>query len=68
MKDAWISCYLYTKYLNVLWIEQILHNFEDQKFDNYFNPEQVDFHVTLTIYVYYEWRLYVSNTIMKLKD
>ncbi len=52
MKDAWISCYLDTKYLTVLKIEKILHNFEDQKFDSLFNLEQVDFHVALVIYVW----------------
>ena len=30
---------------------KILHSFEDQKFVNFFNPEQVNFRVTLVIYV-----------------
>ena len=32
MKDALIPGYLDTKYMTVLRKEQILHNFEDQKF------------------------------------
>ncbi len=31
----------------VLRIEQILHNFEDQKFANFFNLKQINFRVTL---------------------
>ncbi len=34
-----------------LWIEQILHNFEDQKMANFFNVEQVNFRVTLVIWL-----------------
>ncbi len=47
MKDARISGYFDTKYMTVLWIEQILHNFEDQKFANVLNVGQVNFRVTL---------------------
>ena len=32
-------------------IEQILHNFEDQKIANFLYLEQVDFRVTLVIYL-----------------
>ncbi len=49
MKDARISGYFDTKYMTVLRIEQILHNFEDQNFANFFNLEQVNFCVTLVI-------------------
>ena len=52
MKDARISGYFDTKYMTPLQIEQILHNFEDQKFANFFNLEQVNFRVTLVIYIY----------------
>ncbi len=45
MKDARISGYFDTKYMTVLRIEQILHQFEDQKFAHFLNLEQVDFHV-----------------------
>ncbi len=44
MKDTQISCYCDTKYMTVLLIEQILHYFEYQKFDHFFNLEQVNFH------------------------
>ncbi len=37
--------------MTVLQIEQILHNFEDQKIANFFYLEQVDFRVTLVIWV-----------------
>ncbi len=47
MKDARISGYFDTKYVTVLQIEQILHNFECQKFADFFNLEQVNFRVTL---------------------
>ena len=50
MKAAWISGYFDTKYMTVLRIEQILHNFEDHKFANFFNIEQVNFCVTLVIW------------------
>ncbi len=36
MKDARISDCFYTKCMTVLQIEQILHNFEDKKFANFF--------------------------------
>ena len=49
MKDARISGYFDTKYMTVLGIEQILHNFEDQKFANFFNLKQVNFRMTLVI-------------------
>ena len=47
MEDARISGCFDTKYITVLRIEQILHNFEDQKCANFFNLEQVNFRVTL---------------------
>ena len=47
MKDPRISGYFDTKYMTLLRIEQILHNFEDQKFANFLNLEQVNFCVTL---------------------
>ena len=47
MKDGRISGYFDTKYMTVLQIEQILHNFEGQKIANFFNLEQVNFRVTL---------------------
>ena len=43
MKDDRISCYFDTKYMTILRIEQILHNFEDQKIADFFNLEQVNF-------------------------
>ncbi len=49
MKDGWISGYFDTKYIAILWIEPILHNFEDQKIANFLNLEQVYFRVTLVI-------------------
>ncbi len=51
MKDPGISGYFDTKYMTVLRIEQTLHNFEDQKFANFFNLEQVNFRVTLVSHV-----------------
>ena len=51
IQDARISGYFETKYMTLLWIEQILHNFEDQKFVIFFNLEQVNFRVTLVICV-----------------
>ena len=51
MKDARISGHFDTKYMIVLRMEQILHNFEDQKFANLLNLEQVNFRVTLVMYV-----------------
>ncbi len=50
LKDARISGYFDTKYTTVLRTEQILHNFEDQKFANCFTLEQVNFRLTLVIY------------------
>ena len=47
MKDERILGYFDTKYMTVLRIEQILHNFEGQKFANFLNLEQVNFRVTL---------------------
>ena len=52
MKDVRISGYFDTKYMTVLWIEQILHTFEDDRFANFFNGEQVNFRMTLIMYVY----------------
>ncbi len=49
MKEARISGYFDTKCMTELQIEQTLHNFEDQKFANFFNLEQVNFRVTLTL-------------------
>ena len=49
MKDGRISGYFDINYMTVLQIEQILHNFEDQKIANFFYLEQVDFRVTLVI-------------------
>ena len=49
MKDGKISGYFDTKYMTVLQIEQMLHNFEDQIIANVFNLEQVNFRVTLVI-------------------
>ncbi len=50
LKDARITGYFDTKYMTVLPIEQILHNFEYQKFTDFLNLEQVDFCVTHVIY------------------
>ena len=47
--DGRISVYSDTKYTTILQIEQILHNFEDQKFANFLNLEQVNFRVALVI-------------------
>ncbi len=47
MEDGRISGYFDTKCMAILWIEQILHNFEDQKFATFFNLEQVNFRMTL---------------------
>ena len=47
IKDGRISGYFDTKYVTVVQIEQILHNFNDQKIANIFNLEQVNFRVTL---------------------
>ncbi len=51
MKDARISGYFDTKYMTVLRIEQILHQFGDQKFAYFSNLELVDFRVTFVIYL-----------------
>ncbi len=59
MKDGRKFGYFDTKYMTVLRIEQILHNFEDQKFVNFFNLEQVDFRVTLVIY----FNIHVHNVL-----
>ncbi len=53
MKGARISDYFDTKYMIVLQIEQILHNFKDQKFATFLNLEHVNFRVTLVVYLYY---------------
>ncbi len=47
MKDGQNSGYFDNKYMTILQIEQILHNFEHQKIANFFNHEQVNFRVTL---------------------
>ncbi len=39
MKDGRIYGYLDTKHMRELWIEQILHNFKDQKIANFFLPQ-----------------------------
>ena len=49
MKDTRISEYFDTKYMTLLWMEQILHIFEDKKFAYFFNFEQVNFRMTLVI-------------------
>ncbi len=49
-KGGRISDYFDTKYISVLWIEQILHNSKDQKIANFSNLKQVNFRVTLVIY------------------
>ena len=41
--------------MSILQTEQILHNFEDQKFAIFSNHEQVNFRVTLVIYIVYQW-------------
>ncbi len=38
MKDTRIPGYFDTKYITVLQIEQILHNFQGQQFANFFKP------------------------------
>ena len=48
-KDGRISGYFDTKYVTVVPIEQILHNFEDREIANLFNLKQVNFHMTLVI-------------------
>ncbi len=58
MRDAQISGYFDTKYMVLLQIEQILHNFEDQKCANFFNLEQVNFRVTLVVFLLTESTLY----------
>ncbi len=52
MKDGRISGYFDTRYVAILRIEQILHNFEDQKIANFLNLEQVNFRVTHSSYRY----------------
>ena len=56
MNDARISGYFHTKYITILRIEQILDNFEDQNFANFFNLKQVNYRVTLVILVNLELR------------
>ena len=51
LKDGRISGYFDTNYMTILQIEQILHGLKDQKSANFFNLEQVNFHVTLVKYV-----------------
>ncbi len=71
MKDARISDYFDTTYMTVLRMEQISHNFEDQKFANFFNIEQVNFGMTLVIWGNYYtgagdlWKKYL-NKLLKL--
>ncbi len=50
LKDGRISVYFDTKYMTICQIEQILHNFEDQKIVNFLNLEQVNFRVTHSSY------------------
>ena len=50
LKDAGIPGYFDTKYMTVLRIVQILHNFEDWKFANFFKLKQVNFRVTFVIW------------------
>ncbi len=47
MEDGRISGYLDTKYMIILWIEEILHNFEDQNLPIFFNLEQVKFRIMI---------------------
>ena len=49
IKDTRISGYFDTTYMTVLQIDQNLHYFEDQRFANFFNLEQVNFRMTLVI-------------------
>ena len=49
LKDARIPGYFDTKYMTVLQTEQILHNFNDRKFANFCNLEEVNFRVTFVI-------------------
>ena len=62
MKDARISHYFDTKYMTVLRIGQILHNFEDQKFANSFNLQQINFRATLVIC---EIQIWLMSKILK---
>ena len=50
-KDGRISGYFDTKYMAILRIEQILHNFEDQEFAHFSNLKQVNFRMTLVLCV-----------------
>ena len=50
MKDGRSTDYFDTNYMTILRIEQILHNFEDQKIAYSFNLEQVNFCVTLVTF------------------
>ena len=50
MKSGRISGYFDTKHMTVLRMEQIVHNFVDQKIANFFNHERVNFCVTFVIY------------------
>ncbi len=66
MKDGQISGYFDTKYMTVLRIEQILQNFEDQKFTNFLDLEQVNFSVTFVTLIlpcksYYRPLFFVKN-------
>ena len=49
MEDGRIPGYFDTKYVTVLRIERILHNFDDWKIGNFLALEQVNFRVTLVI-------------------
>ncbi len=64
LKDGWFSGYFDTKYMTVLRMEQILHNFEKQKIANFFNLAQVNFRVTLVICVWNKiWNMELLYTI-----
>ena len=61
MKDGRKSDYFDTKYMAVLQIEQILHNFEDQNFANFYNLEQVNFRRTLVNFYVTKSPLFVMD-------
>ena len=63
LNNGRISDYFDTKYMTVFRIEQILHNFEDQKFANFLNLEQVNFRVTLVI-LHHHFRQTVASCLV----
>ena len=55
--------------MTVLGIEQILHNFEDQKFANFYNLELVHFRVTLVILASnFLWRKRLKRNVTVILD